>query len=225
MSEPRHPSSPRRPGASRREGELDPASGWAGPSRLEGRSAVERQGSDSGAASRGLVRCGVPEVSDTGAERRAGTSNVRDGVVVDRVSLPGERQPSSLRTLRSRPNPPPSGASPSRRGARSVVRHERVSVATPPSRQVSRGVAPAPRLGRHALCPAGGRGGRAGTAIGPSRGCARGRSGRRKLRAGVRRSGRRGRAGIPDPGPSSRTSAGALPASTHRASPRAGGRR
>ena len=141
------------------------------------------------------LAAGCPRSPETGMERRAGRLNDRDGLVLERVSLPGERQPSSLRTLRSRPNPPLRGVSASLRGAVSAVRPGRVSVTTPPLRQASRGVESAPRLGAAAFC-AGRASSGAEAAVSPSR------RDPRVVPAGaraVRRSDRRRRADSPDP--------------------------
>jgi hypothetical protein len=111
---------------------------------------VERHGSVSGAASR---RPEVVGLASAGAGRRDGTSKVRDGVVPVRVSLPGERQPSSPRTPLSRPKPPPSAGAAARPGAVAVAGSGRGCAAVPPPRHASRVPESGARPGTEASAP------------------------------------------------------------------------
>ena len=179
VSEPRHPSSPLRPGTSRRDGELDPGSGWVGPSRLEG--GLGRRapglGLGRGLAPAGALRClrglSARGRSDGRVRRTIGTGSFPNA---SRLRVNASRRHSS-RSGRGRIRRP---AAPRRLGeawrpscAPGGSRCRRLRRARPRAAwNRHRGPAPPPS----AL--AGGRGRRAGAAVGPSRGRTRGRPGR-----------------------------------------------
>ena len=119
-SDPRQPSSVREVVGLLRAGAVVSGEGLEDPS-LRGEDSGERHGSVRGAASPSERRAGGSELPVEGEEPRDGTSKVRDGAFPEPESVPGERQPSSPRTVRL-PKPPRSGASELRPVAGSELR-------------------------------------------------------------------------------------------------------